>query len=154
VKPGCSSAYMSVSARQYAPVASCQWHTHMLQVQLSLLADSSIGVERGLDAVTKARGVHGRGKKVRRRMCALCSSPLEDSGSVRAVWVVGVRGYGGGLSCTLCFQHGRAGLMAWKIVEGNSTLVCLVDSAPLRLASGLWQARECVSPLFRKVGGS
>ena len=123
--------------------ADCQWHTHMLQVQLSLLANRSIRIERGLDAVTKARGVHGRDKKVRRRKCASCSCPIEGSGSVRAVWVVvGVAGYGGGLSCTLCFQHGRAGLMAWKIVRRNNTLVCVSNSAPLRLGSGLWQARE------------
>ena len=31
----------------------------MLEVELRLLADGSVGVERGLDAVTKARGVHG-----------------------------------------------------------------------------------------------
>lgn len=49
---------MSVSS---APTrARILWHTHMLEIELSLLADSSIRVECGLDAVTKARSVHGR----------------------------------------------------------------------------------------------
>jgi hypothetical protein len=59
VKPGCSSAYVFVSS---APIrARILWHTHMLEVKLSLLADCSIRVECGLDAVTKARSVHDRG---------------------------------------------------------------------------------------------
>lgn len=58
----------------------------MLEVELSLLADSGIRVERGLNAVTEAGSIHGRGYYF--ASAYLCS----DGGALftaGAVWAVG-----------------------------------------------------------------
>ena len=45
--------------------------THIFQIELGLLADSSIRVERGLDTVAQAGDVHGCGQRKRARvLCA------------------------------------------------------------------------------------
>lgn len=68
MKPGFSSAY--THAGQYGPQMQgpsgegCLqgvWgtrRTHMLEVELGLLADRSIAVERALDTIAKDLGVH------------------------------------------------------------------------------------------------
>ena len=61
----------------------------MLEVELRLLADSSVRVERGLDAVTKARGVHGCGEQL--AAACVCLVQLSTRG-----FRAGACGVGGG----------------------------------------------------------
>ena len=58
VKPGFSSAYVSVSVMfKYGSYVAAT--THMLEVELGLLSNGGIRVERRLDPVPQAGNVHG-----------------------------------------------------------------------------------------------
>ena len=137
----------------------------MLEVELRLLADGSVGVERGLDAVTKARGVHGCDWGRWSAAANLCLVQLATRGFACGCWsgVCGVCG-GGGRSGSGSrsrrpelhdlLEHGEVGEVGeggevgsggrWKLRTCVFLEYC---DAPLRLASGLWQAkRMCLCP--------
>lgn len=70
IKPGFSSAYttlVSIDPSRRDPVETVvfgvpktQRQTHMLEVELGLLANCSIAVERALDTIAEDLGVHLR----------------------------------------------------------------------------------------------
>jgi hypothetical protein len=111
----------------------------MLEVELGLLSDGSIGVERRLDAVPQYGHVHGRGGRAGRGCCLLDDIMCRRALAVGAVWAAG-----GVQASSLLPEGPRLGARRIRAKD---------EEAPGRQSGGFWCTPCALRPACAGVEG-